>query len=300
MSSDTSIDVVLPYVRNDDEEWVEQFNKYNSIENKGKINTESNGKMRYSSDDMFFKYVIRSIYQFIPSIRKLHLLVASENQVPKWINKDTVNVVLHKDFIPQEYLPTFNSCTIEMFLKNIPDLSENFIYTNDDILMLNQMRYTDFFSDSRIVSDYHTSNLDGIKSHIWGGNFINSSKLFFDNVNPIVPAHRALPMKLSCVKDCYNKYEEQILNSITRFRDYKNLNQYIYTLYMLKENRLIKVPLRYTLANSETLIGRIIYIIRNSSSKMLVWNTTIENHKSIGQDLIMSLLSKYRKSKYEV
>lgn len=300
MSSDTSIDVVLPYVRNDDEEWVEQFNKYNSIENKGKINTESNGKMRYSSDGMFFKYVIRSISQFIPSVRKLHLLVASENQVPKWINKDTVNVVLHKDFIPQEYLPTFNSCTIEMFLKNIPDLSENFIYTNDDILMLNQMRYTDFFSDSRIVSDYHTSNFDDIKSHVWGGNFINSSKLFFDNANPLVPAHRALPMKLSCVKDCYNKYEEQILNSITRFRDYKNLNQYIYTLYMLKEDRLIKVPLRYTLANSETLIGRIIYVIRNSSSKMLIWNTTIENHKSIGQDLIMALLSKYRKSKYEV
>ena len=42
-----------------------------------------------------------------------------------------------KQFIPNNFLPTFNSCTIEMFIGNIKGLSEYFIYGNDDMFFVN-------------------------------------------------------------------------------------------------------------------------------------------------------------------
>lgn len=45
-------------------------------------------------------------------------------------------MIKHEDFIPSKYLPTFNINTIEMNFFRIPELSENFIYFNDDTLPL--------------------------------------------------------------------------------------------------------------------------------------------------------------------
>ena len=52
-------------------------------------------------------------------IRTVHLVVSNIEQVPEWLDQSKVHVVLHKDIIPEDLLPTFNSTTIEMYLCGI-------------------------------------------------------------------------------------------------------------------------------------------------------------------------------------
>lgn len=93
-----------------------------------------------------FKYWFRCVRRNMKFINNVHLVVSNIEQVPSWLNTSKVNVVLHKDIIPENYLPTFNSTTIEMFLCRIPGLSERFIYSNDDMFAINECSPDDFFN----------------------------------------------------------------------------------------------------------------------------------------------------------
>lgn len=84
----------------------------------------------------------------MPWVRHIHLIVSNPEQVPSFINKEKTKVVLHKDIIPAQYLPTFNSSTIEMFISNIEGLAEHFIYANDDMYPTKDMKKSDFFDKS--------------------------------------------------------------------------------------------------------------------------------------------------------
>lgn len=55
-------------------------------------------------------------------------------QKPERLNENHPKLVLmnHKDYIPSDYLPTFNSQTIKLNLHRIPDLSEKFVLFIDD------------------------------------------------------------------------------------------------------------------------------------------------------------------------
>ena len=86
----------------------------------------------------------------MPFVRNVHLVVSGKTQVPEWAS-DRLKVVTHRDIIPEEFLPTFNSTTIEMFLHRIPGLDERFIYFNDDMFPVSPCREEDFFRDGKIV-----------------------------------------------------------------------------------------------------------------------------------------------------
>ena len=67
----------------------------------------------------------------------------------------------HSDFIPRQYLPTFNSITIEHYIHKIPGLSERYIYFNDDVMVNHPMRKRDFFKKGKPVVNFKTGQLRG-------------------------------------------------------------------------------------------------------------------------------------------
>ena len=83
----------------------------------------------------------------MPWINKVHIILSQDSQVPLWLNTETVNVIYHKDYIPKEFLPTYNSHTIESYLGNIKGLSEHFIYGNDDVYLMGPSSPEDWFSE---------------------------------------------------------------------------------------------------------------------------------------------------------
>ena len=129
------IDIVVTYVDDRDPVWQKAIQQYN-IEDM---------PSRYRSWDIF-KYWFRGVEKHMPFIQTVHLVVSNIEQIPEWLDQSKVHVVLHKDIIPQKLLPTFNSTTIEMYLHKIDGLSECFIYSNDDMMPMNDMDIGSFFT----------------------------------------------------------------------------------------------------------------------------------------------------------
>ena len=134
-----NIDIVILWVDGSDPSWLEEKRKY--LPPAAKDSASAN---RYR-DWGLLPYWFRCIEKNAPWVRKVHFV--TWGHVPAFLNLDTpkLNVVKHTDFIPAEYLPTFNSHTIEMNIHRIPDLAEHFIYFNDDMFLLRPMSEKDFF-----------------------------------------------------------------------------------------------------------------------------------------------------------
>lgn len=93
------------------------------------------------------RYWFRAVEKYAPWVRKVHFV--TDGQVPEWMNTDCPKLhrVDHHDYIPQDALPLFNSSSIEIGLHNIPDLSDRFVYFNDDIFLTAPVTPDYFFHD---------------------------------------------------------------------------------------------------------------------------------------------------------
>ena len=134
------IDYVVPMVFHDDPLWQADVRKADISYREGRL--DSFVRFRSWGTE---EYVVRCVRRFMPFVRTIYILLARESQKKEWMDADGVRVVYHREFIPDRFLPTFNSLTIEMFLHRIPGLSERFIYGNDDMFPVAPLREEDFF-----------------------------------------------------------------------------------------------------------------------------------------------------------
>lgn len=133
------IDLVIPMVFPADPEWQRAYAAATD-----RPEPSSNARFRsWGTEEL----LIRCCKKYMPWLRIIHILLASESQVQPWMEQDAkLHIVFHRDFIPVEYRPCFASPCIEMFLHLIPELSEKFIYANDDMFTLSPLQPTDFFT----------------------------------------------------------------------------------------------------------------------------------------------------------
>jgi hypothetical protein len=122
------IDFVVTWLDSSDPEWQEALALYSPNAKGHKENA------RFRNTD-FFMYWFRAVERYAPWVHKVYLV--TNGKFPEWINKDCpkLELVKHSDYIPEEFLPTFNSSTIEFYIHKIKGLSEHFVYFNDDILL---------------------------------------------------------------------------------------------------------------------------------------------------------------------
>ncbi len=138
------IDFVITWVDMEDPEWKAEFSKYS-----GKKDNEKNGVSEARFRDYgFLKYWFRGVEKFAPWVRKIHFVTSG--QKPEWLdeNNPKINLVNHKDYIPEQFLPTYNSVVIERYLHKIPDLAEHFVYFNDDFYIINKVSTERFFKNA--------------------------------------------------------------------------------------------------------------------------------------------------------
>lgn len=134
------IDFVVTWVDGNDPKWLAEKKKYEK--EAGFAN--DNRPVRYRDFELL-RYWFRAVEQNAPWVRKIYFV--TYGHVPKWldIRHPKIQIVKHSDFIPKKYLPTFSSTAIEMNMHRIKGLSENFVYFNDDMFVLNKTKPTDFF-----------------------------------------------------------------------------------------------------------------------------------------------------------
>ncbi len=190
---ENEIDFVILWLDSTDPKWIDEYNKYS----KTKLDVNN---IRYRNNDLF-KYLFRSIEKFTPWVRKIHLVTFGH--FPSWLNLNhgKLNLVKHTDFIPEKYLPTFNSHTIELNLHRIKGISDQFVYFNDDMYILKNLEKEYFFKntlpcDTSILSSF-VPTYDMI------------SNICFNNLNVINKYYSMIDIKSNISKwiNCkYGKY----------------------------------------------------------------------------------------------
>lgn len=96
-------------------------------------------------DNGELKYAIASVKKYAPWYRKIFVLVNDGTVKPSYITDD-IAWVEHKEVMAKEVLPLYNTAAIEMWLHKISNLSEHFIYANDDMFVGRRVRKSDFFT----------------------------------------------------------------------------------------------------------------------------------------------------------
>lgn len=146
MNSD--IDFVIIWVDGNDPAWQAEKRNYTQ-EYKERTNDPifekwCDNPMRYRDWDNL-QYWFRGVEKFAPWVH--HIYFVTWGHLPPWLNTDhpKLTVIKHEDFIPKQYLPTFQANPIEDNLHRIPGLSEQFVYFNDDTFIVKEMKPIDFF-----------------------------------------------------------------------------------------------------------------------------------------------------------
>lgn len=145
--TNSPIDVVITWVDGNDPVLAGKRRQYignaSNMENHpGAITT------RFTSNNEI-KYCILSIFKFAPFIRNVYIV--TDGQQPDIFDDiktyfperlSSIRIVDHKEIFSgfEQYLPTFNSTSIESLIWRINGLSENFVYFNDDIFLIRDVK----------------------------------------------------------------------------------------------------------------------------------------------------------------
>lgn len=259
------IDFVIIWVDGNDVEWQKEKNRYNP-------NKEDDFRnIRYRDWDNL-KYLFRGIEKFAPWVNRVHLV--TWGHLPSWLNTDNpkLHIVNHKDYIPEKYLPTFSANPIEVNLHRIPELSEQFVFFNDDMFITQKVKPTDFFknglpcdslienpilpsgndiidyillNDMEIINKYFKKN-EIIKKHFfkifnikYGLYLIKTiSLLQWKNFTGLRYSHLPSSILKSTMESAW-KNENEILDKTSKhkFRSKEDVNQYLFTNWQMASGK---------------------------------------------------------------
>ena len=136
------IDFVITWVDGNDSAWQKERNRfanYKQIEiDKTPCRFRDMGTLRYW---------FRGVEKFAPWVNNIFFV--TWGHLPEWLNVNhpKLKIIKHSDYIPSEFLPTFNSNVIEFFFHKIDGLSEQFVYFNDDMFLIDKVTPQRFFKN---------------------------------------------------------------------------------------------------------------------------------------------------------
>lgn len=142
------IDFVLLWVDGDDPAWREAF--LNARKAAGRDADLSAIRFR---DWQTLPYWFRAVERFAPWVQRIHLI--TWGHLPAWLDTShpKLHIVRHEEYLPGEYLPSFNSNTLELNIARIEGLAERFVLFNDDTFLTRPCRPDDFFSREGLPRD---------------------------------------------------------------------------------------------------------------------------------------------------
>jgi hypothetical protein len=262
-----AVDVIVTWVDGSRPDYEEKMLSFFAAAHPGrKLNSarhRNNHELRFS---------LRSLETYAPWLRKIHLV--TDGQCPEWLKTDhpKLRLVDHKDFIPAEYLPTFNSHVIEAFLHRVPGLAEHYIYCNDDVFMGRPARKADLFTpiglplcfmDWRPLRKFGYGYFKSEHTASWHNTieYLRKHGVLKDTDATFICAHGLFPQTKSNAYNTFVFYEDLINNFVkNRFRSTNEVGFYCHAapLWLYANKRIIPCDERhYYVQNSQ--IDRMIY-----------------------------------------
>ncbi|GAB3691648.1 stealth family protein [Nocardiopsis oceani] len=145
---DFPVDVVYTWVDGDDPEHAAKRARHKG--QTPQTNPLAGNASRFT-DREELRYSLRSLETFAPFVRHVHLV--TDDQVPAWLDTDApgISVVDHREIFDPEALPTFNSHAIGARLHHIPELTDRYLYFNDDVFLARPVEASHFFHANGIA-----------------------------------------------------------------------------------------------------------------------------------------------------
>lgn len=279
MYTEKPIDIFLTWVDGADEEWLKEKEFYANKSDSSKRG--GNDKARFESWDNL-QYLFRAIEKNMPWVNKVYLITCGH--LPKFlnINHPKLKIIKHTDYIPEEYLPTFNSNVIEMNLFRIEELSENFILFNDDTFPINPIEKKYYFKSDQVCDEaiertlsanfrkskteivYFHGLLNNImilnnhfkKREVQKKNFIkwfhpsygkkllrNIALRYYYDFDYFTNPHEPQAYKKSTFRKIWELEGELLANaSKNKFRDYTDISHYLVRYWQLCEGNFVPSP----------------------------------------------------------
>ncbi len=253
-AADFPVDVVYTWVDGADEEHAAKRDVFLPMQDNVHVNGLEKARFRNNEE---LRYSLRSLHDYCPWIR--NIILVTDSQIPSWIQTEhpQVRVVDHTEFIPSQYLPTFNSHVIEAFLHKIPGLAEHFMYLNDDVFIARPCRKTEFFTSNGLPMafvDWRARRLSGYKitKTPHAQSYFNALDMLKQHNVPTDPnfitAHGPYPQTISNAEDAFAFYQPKIEEfAHNRFRTTQEIAMYSHgiPLFSYYKRRLVPCDERY-------------------------------------------------------
>lgn len=262
MSEIPKIDFVVTWVDNTDMSWQQMKSRYSGDDS---LNSEHRFR-----DMNTFHYWFRSVEKFAPWVNKIFLV--TEGHLPKWLDTShpKLRIIKHSDYIPEEYLPTFNSNVIELNLHRIPELSEHFVIFNDDVFLTQSLEPEDYFKNGlpRLLGIYRFIIPLEQFNHIELNNTMVANKYFFErkalkkspfkffnyqygksNLTNLlslakkgIPAYKDIHVSIPHLKSTFEKLwslESELLTKVSsnKFRTAEDVNHWLMGYWNIESNQ---------------------------------------------------------------
>lgn len=263
----SNIDIVIPWVDGSDEEWLAEKGKY-------RPGTGTDDNVNRYRDWGLLPYWFRGVEKYAPWIRKIHFI--TWGHVPGWLNTGNpkLNIVKHSDYIPGKYLPVFSSHPIELNMHRINDLSDQFVYFNDDVFLTGYCSPEDFFKNGKPVDNVTEVPLrfnEGGIDHIIGNNMAVINKHFnkketvkknkniwfsfkapkaalknlymlpVNGFSAFENPHLPQPFLKSTLTDVWNAENELIDETCShKFRNNEDVNQWVFRYWQFAKGNIIQ------------------------------------------------------------
>ncbi len=244
MADLTKIDAVLTWVNGNDPKLKAERVKYITEEKEDRFEDIAGPQRFVQSNEI--RFAVASILRFAPYVKRIFIITDRQDpRLDEFIEKNfpgnrvPVIIVDHRSIFEgyEQYLPVFNSLAVETMMWRIPDLSEEFIYMNDDFFFAAPSKKEDLFRDGKVVcySGAFPSALMEVlravrlkkhhhKRFTYKDSLLNGAKMAGGRHFYYLP-HEPYPIFKSVLEEYFTAHPESIERNVRhRFRDKEQFN----------------------------------------------------------------------------
>ena len=205
------------------------------------------------------KYALRSVNMFAPWIRRI--FIATDSVPPPWLADHPMITIVpaEEHFSDAAALPTYNSHAVESQLHHIPELSEHFLYANDDMFFGRPLKATMFFSPGGVTRFIEAKTRIGLGTNDpTRSGFENAARvnrqLLFERFGQVITRHlehTAVPLRKSVLLEMEREFPQEFARTqASAFRSGTDISvtNSFYHYYALMTGRAVqqeKAKVRY-------------------------------------------------------
>ena len=188
-------------------------------------------------------FCVASIIKFAPFVRKIFIVTDNQkpnlNEVRHLVSLNKVEIIDHKEIFRDnmDSLPTFNIRSIDALLFKIKNLSNKFIYFNDDMFLIKETSEEEWFKDNKAV-------LTGSWTKTYNKQLKKTLSQRIKNLLNIRPSFNAAQSKAANIAGFHNEYfksfhcgRPQIKSVIKNFYDKNPQRLTIQIMHIFRDGR---------------------------------------------------------------